>query len=542
MVCPRPRVFLLTIASAVSLVFSCHSYGQMMTVGDDTSTPLEGAGHNYIKALSESVSPANGSVSLRIEMPIPKGRGIMLPFSVEYDTNGIVSLSAPAAFPGWYSPGSQGGDFLSSGGWSYDFPLLTSREWTQTLHSGSPTVTCNFRAGYIFHDPLGGRHSLYLGTPGYQSGSNGQVSCGSPLTGSVDPQFSGHFTVSPPTRTGSLLNPVKVSDNNGTTYYFPGFVSQELPARIEDRNGNLITFSSANTNSNPITVTDTLGRTVISSSGFGSGTTTISTPGQQYSVVWGTNSASYTIPVTMVKNTVPPGDTNHGCQPVGTSVKVSGNVISSISLPNGQQYKFYYGTNPNPSYNNSYGLLSEIDYPTGAWVRYTWKLSDNPNEPAIYDAACNAGSTNCTPLHNACQAEYRSPVVATRTVGFGGTATAEVQNFTYNTAWNTSLNPIAWSSKSTSVMTTDQVRALSGLTKYTYGSVPGTGSPYVEYTVAQQIPVESSIQYYDWSNTSSPVRTVNKSWLDQYRMKSEQLVLNDASNLSSQTVYSYAGF
>jgi hypothetical protein len=84
--------------------FSPTARGQLLTVGDDTSTPVEGAGHNYIKALSDTINPANGSLSVRIAVPTPKGRGITLPFSFAYDTNGIVSLSAPSATPQWYTP------------------------------------------------------------------------------------------------------------------------------------------------------------------------------------------------------------------------------------------------------------------------------------------------------------------------------------------------------------------------------------------------------------------------------------------------------
>ncbi len=515
----------------------------MLTVGDDTSTPIEGAGHNYIKSLSETVNPANGSVSLRIALPIPKGRGIMLPFTINYDSNGIVNLSAPSATPSWYSP-MQGSDFQSSGGWNYGLPVLTSREWTKTLYDGgtqgNKTVTCTFRAGYMFRDPLGGRHSFYLGNSGYQSGSNNQVRCGSQYISSVDPQFAARFTVTPSGISSGLLTPVVISDNDGTRYYFPGFDNQELPAYIEDRNGNTITLSPEPAGyTGPITVTDTVGRTVLSSSGFGSGTTTLTTPDQQYSVVWSSNSASYTIPSTLIKNNIPPGDTSHACAPIDTSVNADGNVISSVSLPNTQKYKFYYGTNPNSAYNNPYGLLSEIDSPSGGWVKYTWKLSDNPNQPVIYDAICTPGVSGCRPLANACQAEYQSPVIATRTVGFGGTSPDEVDSFVYNTVWNTSGTILGWDSKSTSITTTDKIRNQSKLTHHTYGSVAGTSSPYVEYQVAQEIPVETQIQSYDWGNTTSPVRTVNKTWQNQYLLTSAQTVLNDASNLSSNIVYSY---
>ena len=135
--------------------------------------------------------------------------------------------------------------------------------------------------------------------------------------------------------------------------------------------------------------------------------------------------------------------------------------------------------------------------------------------------------------------EIQTPVVATRTVGFGGTSPSQTQTFTYNTAWNASLTPYAWSSKTTSVSATDDVLNLTALTKYTYSYVFGNGAAYDESEIAQQIPVESSIAYYNWGNTTTPVRTVNKTWANQYLLTSEQTVLNDDNNLSSQVTYSY---
>ncbi len=74
---------------SAALFFGATCQCQIISVGDDTSTPIEGAGHDYIKALAETVNPANGSVSLRIQASPAKGRGITLPFSFNYDSNGV---------------------------------------------------------------------------------------------------------------------------------------------------------------------------------------------------------------------------------------------------------------------------------------------------------------------------------------------------------------------------------------------------------------------------------------------------------------------
>ena len=49
---------------AAFLVSTAH--GQVTNVTNATSTPIPGAGHDYIKMLSETVNPSNGSVSIRI--------------------------------------------------------------------------------------------------------------------------------------------------------------------------------------------------------------------------------------------------------------------------------------------------------------------------------------------------------------------------------------------------------------------------------------------------------------------------------------------
>ena len=91
------------------------AHGQITSIGDDTSVPIQGVGHDYIKMLDETVNPANGSVSLRIQVPVPTGRGITIPFGFNYDTNGVNHLVQTA--PGqamWQSNTS----YLSQGGWS----------------------------------------------------------------------------------------------------------------------------------------------------------------------------------------------------------------------------------------------------------------------------------------------------------------------------------------------------------------------------------------------------------------------------------------
>jgi len=95
------RLALLSIPLLGSLAI-----GQITNNNDDTSTPIPGAGHDYLHLLSETVNPANGSVSIRINVPTPKGRGLSLPFSFAYDSNGVNHLVGTA---------------LGNGNWASDF-------------------------------------------------------------------------------------------------------------------------------------------------------------------------------------------------------------------------------------------------------------------------------------------------------------------------------------------------------------------------------------------------------------------------------------
>jgi len=530
---PRLRamlcMFYFVAFASVALLFTPAGQCQILNVGDDTSTPIEGAGHDYIKMLSETVNPGNGSVSVRIQAPVAKGRGITLPFAFAYDTNGVVHLSAGVGAVGWTSNGST----LAQGGWSYSLPTISSSLWsTTTTGSQLQTITCYFVSYYVFQDPSGGRHNVGMGSAGWAQGAAPPYLCGNTVTTGGDPQYSASLLTA--YGDGDTNPAVTVSDADGTLFHFSdsGANNGTLPTSIEDRNGNEITATSGGL----VTYKDTVGRAAIVISGFGpnGATNTLTISGSTYKAAWTTTSAAYSVP--NVEPIAPPAGTQCLSWP---SVSATETVISSITLPNNQQYHFYYGTNPNSAYNNPYGLLSEIDYPNGAWVRYTWKMNTT-SEPAIYYSAglCYGGNCN-SPMPNGCQYEYGTPVVATRTVGFTPNVTALTQTFSYSTTWTTSGGFVNWTAKTTNVTTTDNLLGKSALTKYTYS--PGGGansSPYQGPGIsATEIPLEQKVQYYDWGNTL--IRTVTKTWADVYDIASEQTVLNDGNNLTSQTTYSY---
>jgi hypothetical protein len=125
-------------------------------VTNDQSRPIPGAGHHYIHQLAETVDPANGSVSLRLAVPVPPGRELTLPFSFDYDSDIYV---AGADNGDGYEDATQ--TPISSGGWSYSVPTLTDVEGSNPVSGG---YTCKFVTNYVFQSPDGSTHALHLGT------------------------------------------------------------------------------------------------------------------------------------------------------------------------------------------------------------------------------------------------------------------------------------------------------------------------------------------------------------------------------------------
>ena len=535
---------------------------QMFTTTNSTMTPVPGAGHDYIHLLSETVNPANGSVSVKLDFPMPKGRGLSIPFSINYTSGQVVfqdtfvSTSNVAYDVGGYTryTGSMGWlsnvGPLSSGGWSYGVPIANWKSWKTTFGPQLPTgESCPVTSGYTFSDLTGQAHFLGMGEAGYQSGGNQQCQESYPQGG--DDFVSSSLAPPPPDYNGGISTPLTVSDNaSGTTYLFDGALQSEatkdgqplrtglLPYLIEDRNGNEINVTQGFTNSNTgpfaFSFQDTLGRTILSDAAFQANPDTVIAGSQSYTVTWKTTSANYT--VNQSQNV---SDVGGNCTPVPPVSDSSQTVISSITLPNRQAYHFYYGDdNPN-GLSNPYGLLSEIDYPDGGWVRYTWKLSDTYSDLADYPSGINeaySGNPAYAVLPDGCQFQYTAPVVATRTVGFGGSTAALQQSFTYSTTWDSQF-PNRWDSKNTSITTTDDVVGKTSLKTYAYGYTFAGSDAYIYTNSPPQIPMELTVNSYDWGNTSTPIDISNKAWLDQYELACE---FHTQNGTSSGHFYQYA--
>jgi YD repeat-containing protein len=542
-------------------LFASLTFGQITNVTDDQSTPVPGAGHDYIHLLSETVNPANGSLSIRIGVPTPKGLGISLPFSFNYDSNGTNHLTPPLSFPDvmfttpsdgvpippvpWTSDAS----LLSSGGWSYGIPYLT---WTPDPYPGTVTTTgsytCTFSTNFMFQDPGGGRHALGLSTLAYQN------SACQPTTNSYG---SDDYYLASVLSSGDVV----AADADGTTYdfsptyidpanytsYNPAWMLVALPT-ITDRNDHTITASALSPmpgESAAFSFTETAtGRKLVQASGFGNTGDTVSVPGLggqplTYTLTWGFITSNAQVEADMLTN------------PMGMCTGIQADqqgyaAIRAITLPNGQQYQFQYDSD-NPSlydqqstgtFHGPYGLVSKITYPTGGYVQYVW--GENTFSNYIQGSWYYNNGQGWVMQGTGCSYLYGTPAVTDHYVSYDGQTIALHQHFTYNTNWNNETNE-AWTTKTTTAVSHDQAGGTSTETDYTYTPVyvppqpipPGAAQPYPGY-----VPVESTVTTLN-AVGGSPLRTVTKYWYDPYLLQGEQVVDNGV--VTSDQFFDYVG-
>jgi len=259
---------------------------------------------------------------------------------------------------------------------------------------------------------------------------------------------------------------------------------------------------------------DSIGRSVVSTSGFGpsgtSNTITVSGLSQPYQMAWETVPANYSVPSVGDPSTV--ANCGNGLPPVQNSQVV----VQAITLPNGQKYQFFYDA--------KYGLLSEVIYPSGAWVKYTWKPSDQNSETITFQVLSQF-------YNGPCIYYYSPPVVATRTVSFNGTSAALTQSFQYTTS--TASGQGFWTQKTTTVTTTDNVTNGVSKTIYTYKPYVTPADPSSH--TAGIVPVETQIQYY--GSGSAPLRTETKNWFDYLHLACNFTTLDNGQ--ASGAFYTY---
>ena len=393
--------FLLGYAPAIA--------AQQQPLGDDVARPIAGAGHDYIHALSETVSPANGTVNLKLDMPVPKGRGLSLPFAVTYNTGEFFHFNE--GYPGCggldnpQCPGT-GGDRVYAG-WGDTIPYATFSGADVSLPPPE-NGDCYVTTSYNFYDPTGVGHAL--GLAAISPSTNSFHDCTrTPLTGGEYYAASGiggdsQVRANSNTCNGSSSTSSSdcysgapaftVTDAVGTVYKFVSGIQQNGEAflfpYIEDRNGNSINVNGCEGCGTPLTVTDTLGRQLINISyqSLGGGGTGPYVPasytigGLSYTPAYTTGSVNWTAGSQQVDI---PTDPPVSCNASFTVSGSGGAALQSLTLPNGKQYTFHY--------DPTWGLISEVDYPDGGWVKYTWKLSDTYSTVGLFDGTYSNGDS-----------------------------------------------------------------------------------------------------------------------------------------------------
>ena len=520
------------------------------SVTNETQTPIPGAGHDYQHLLGETVNFSNGSVSLKMGFPVPDERGVSLHPSWSYNSGGVNPLdSIDGSTPSWDNPSSH--PWPKKDGWSLGegLPTATVQVWSVSAQfPGQTVIPCNFQSGMTFTDMSGTTHNLNIGAQSYAFVNSSDVPTCEGVQVTLPPNGDGEVagTLFPGTASeyisqGNLESgEFVVTDKNGTNYYFGGGYSTYnagsilYAGAIEDRNGNLIGDTGQ-----PLQFPNNYN----SDSAFAIDNIT-------YTPTWITTPVNYT--VQEAGGTNEKAGTGIGCMPFPTTVSGNRNVLQSLTFTAAnrqtQSYQF--------AYNNSYGLLSQVTYPDGGTVSYTYTLPTGYSEMAemsgYIQTGCNPSGCSYQSVPFGCIWQYQTPVLATRTVTFNGSTAVQTQNFSYGTTWTTSSNggTNGWSSKTTTVWTTDNVLNQTSATVYTYTPYTPPPQPFAAGYTTQAMPLESTVTSYDWGQTvgtgptGTPLKTVTKTWLDQFNMTSVATTINSAANINkagntSKTVYTY---
>lgn len=518
------RACFVLLGGFLCLLSAPRGRGQIANINNDQATPIHGVGHDYIKMLSETVSPASGQVSLRIDFPIPQARKMSVPYAWLYNSSGIhhVGPYQDGIAAWWTDIGAVAGS-----GWMDSSPLLTAIKGQTVVHNpnGNPPVdyTCTFISNYIFQDLAASRHSLNL--------SIGQTTDGGTHCNLGDiPQIStaggDDFVAAGTTQvTGggipTIPTPVRVAGPDGTSYYFSSFSFAGLspnvsafsafPTSVTDRNGNQLQWSSSVSGT---TITDDAGHAAILNSPISGSTSAVTVSGipSPFTLHWASYPANFNTSYVQIQQP------NGKCGSLSAYNQASSN-IQTLTLPNGQSFQFQY--------DSVYGLLSKIIYPGGGYVSYTWGVN------ALSEAITVPNAVGQSP--SICSIRYGVPAITHRYVSFDGTTIAQQQDFTYSTTWSTTPGT-TWTNKQTTVTTKDLLRATNYQTIYNYIPVTTFGAPNVDNS-AGQAALESSIVDKDFSG--STLRTVTKGWIDQYLLNCELITLDTGS--ISGTWYQYNG-
>ncbi|HLJ85745.1 MAG TPA: RHS repeat-associated core domain-containing protein [Candidatus Angelobacter sp.] len=257
---------------------------------------------------------------------------------------------------------------------------------------------------------------------------------------------------------------VVVTDANGTRYTYPSNSSGSAISVTEDTNGNQISLSSGNSGA-PMFWTDTLGRTITAAVYGGSG-------------ALNATGCSGPLPIVATSTWTPPGISG-GTYPIKFCyVSVSetlpaalsffaqtytATLLQSVVLPSGQTWTFQYT-------NDGKGDLSQVTFPSGGTLSYTWITGPLPAQNSFPRA------------------------IQTRTLNSNDGSPAAVWHYNY------AGNPFQANAQFTTTVTDP----LNNDTVHTFGSLGSAGNFQVRLSQEQQT------QFYSGSSSGGTLlKTLN---------------------------------
>jgi hypothetical protein len=516
-------------------------YAQNAEINNITQTPRVGTPHDYLKDMSEIVNPANGQLSVRVAAPMPADRG-----TLDQHINAFINNSGDGTVPTalWYNSGtsiSPHNNLTIETPYFEGVPLSGDTSLTPAVNTGPVSaryqpgaltqqtvsfqtavgpgpvwVNCSYKNGYTYWDNDGVAHALglvYIG-PGsnytactffYDQGIQNYLSGG-------DEHYKASFS-------GGVVS--HVYDIHGNDV-----MNQEDPnGNFANGSGRYATLTSAG-------YAPVLGQY----DEYGLlGWEDLTIPGLGGPYAYTSNpSLTFTPSATANTFTLLTPDDGTIC---GTNTTVIGNYATSytssinieyLSLPNQQYYIFQW----DPTYDK----ISQITYPTGGRVKYAWTVNPQSEAVTLYSPT-QYDSRGALISSSSCSYRYNPIAVQSRIVSYDGVNDAQEQNFSYQTTW--SGNSTVWTSKTTTVTTTDLLTPGHPSYKTIYTYVPGFSNnvPFSATNTLNSSPqaLENTIAYYD--TTGSLLQTITKTWNTNDQMSGECITLPNGK--MSGTFYNY---
>lgn len=394
----RSRLIQLTFATLLALTTAGSTRSQTSSATDG-STPLglsPGApAGSYALSGFDNINPYNGNLNFHLPLRGIDGRG-------DADTVSVLTIDAkswtvqhrPIADGetvnsptyNWWDPKPGYGPGILVGRHSGDGTYICSgnvKRYMQTL--SRLTFSTADGTEYEFRDQLTGGQPATLSNP-----------CSNPTTPSRGTVF-----ITADGTAATFISDTIIYDTPGigsarTSLFYPsGYLMLRDGSRfridggnvtwMRDRNGNKASFTY-NTSHQVLTITDSLNRQVTFS--YADYSSTFSD--QITFKGFGGTTRSITInhtPLTNALRTTNPRNepasryqiqTYKGLFPEldgSASSSFTAYQVSSVTLPNGRQYQFFY---------NCYGELARVDLPTGGAIEYDYTAASGANSDYIY--------------------------------------------------------------------------------------------------------------------------------------------------------------